>query len=237
MALRLHELGEDYELFFTPTGDELPELEEHMRLVSGMVDKPIVTPENKSLDFWIREYKAVPNVFQRWCTRTIKIVPCIAYLRRQPGAELLVGLRADEESRVGLYGDYARYRYPLREWGWGITEVQEYISSRGVRIPERTDCALCPFQRIGEWFALHKRYPDRFQRGVDYETLTGHTFRTPGKERGDGVRLSGRDSWPQRLEELRADFDRGRVPKGYRPDGLRVLQNDGESDACRVCRM
>ena len=207
MVLRLHELGEDFQMLFTPTGDELSELDEHMKTITEMVGKKLVVPPNQSLEFWINEFDAVPNVFQRWCTRLIKIKPCIAYLKTVPDAELLVGLRADEEERVGLYGDYAHYRYPLREWGWGLDEVNGYLKERGIQIPERTDCAVCPYQRIGEWFSLFKKHPERFQRGVDWEEKTGHGFRTPGKVRDDGVVLSGRDTWPQRLADLRKEFE------------------------------
>lgn len=54
------------------------------------------------------------------------------------------GIRADEEEREG--GDYSKIdgiemRFPLREWGWGIREVLNYLEQKGVVIPERTDCA------------------------------------------------------------------------------------------------
>lgn len=51
------------------------------------------------------------------------------------------------------------------------------------------------------------------------------------------MRLSGRDTWPQCLADLRKEFDAGRTPKGYRPDGLRVVKDDENQDVCRVCRM
>lgn len=261
LALRLHELGEDFDLVFTPTDDELPPLKAHLELVSRLVDKPIIIPPNRSLDFWINEYNALPNYRQRWCTRQIKILPCIAHMRglqREENAAwraeypdhhaaldgrptLLVGLRADEEHREGLWGEYAKNRFPLREWGWGLKEVQQYLRDRGVVIPPRTDCARCPYQRIGEWYQLWQEWPEYFQRGVDDEARTGHTYRSPGSEvvdgekralvREDGVRISGRDTWPQRLEDLRGDFERGRVPK------LRVLRDEEGPQACRVCRM
>jgi hypothetical protein len=119
LALRLHELGEDFECLFTPTGNELPELRAHIDLVMGMVGKTLIVPANQSLEFWMKEFNALPNNRMRWCTRLIKIVPCIEYLKSHPGSTLIIGLRADEEVREGLYGPYATYRYPLREWGWG----------------------------------------------------------------------------------------------------------------------
>src|SRR5687768_10682709 len=110
LALRLAELGQaPDELLFTPTGNELPELYHHVQRVAAMVGRPVVSPPNKPLDFWIEQFNALPNNRQRWCTRLIKIVPAIAYLKANPDATLLVGLRADEDEgqRTGLEGDYS----------------------------------------------------------------------------------------------------------------------------------
>lgn len=115
MVFKMQEQGEEFDLLFTPTGDELPELLAHLQLISDRLGKEIIVPKGPSLDQLIREFQALPNHRQRWCTRMIKIVPCIAFLKSQPGSTLCVGLRADEETRVGLYGDFAKYRYPLRE--------------------------------------------------------------------------------------------------------------------------
>ena len=117
MALKLAEEGFEFSLLFTPTGNELPELYAHINEVVRRVNMPLIIPKGPSLDTLIREFKALPNWRQRWCTRIIKIVPCIAYLKAHPGSTLAVGLRADEETRIGLYGDFAQYRYPLVEWG------------------------------------------------------------------------------------------------------------------------
>lgn len=214
-ALRLAELGEDFTLLFTPTGDELPDLAVHLAAITARVGRPFVMPPNRSLEAWIDFHHALPNFRMRWCTRQIKIEPCIAWLIRHPGSTLLVGLRADEESRVGLYGDYATYRYPLREWGWALADVQRYLHAQGVSVPARTDCGLCYGQRLIEWWDLWRNYPDRFQHGVDLEQRTGHTFRS-----------AQRDSWPASLADLRLRFLAGDKPKDTRT-----------TLACRACSL
>jgi hypothetical protein len=93
-------------------------------------------------------------------------------------------------------------RYPLVEWGWDRRMVEQYLISRGVTIPRRTDCALCFFQRIGEWYLLWRDHDDEWRRGEAWETLTGHTFRSPG-----------RDTWPVSMKELAVAFAGGRIPK------------------------
>ncbi len=231
MALRMAELGETFSLLFTPTGRELPAVDAHIARMVEMTGAPLILPPTKSLDFWIREHNALPNWRQRWCTRQIKIVPCIAHLQANPGTVLNVGLRADEEDRVGLYGSFASYRYPLREWGWGLGEVNAYLRAREIDVPRRTDCDICYGQRLGEWFELWRDYPDRYAAGEAYEMQTGHTLRSPG-----------RDTWPAALVDLRARFERGDVPRGVRPpEGDRSLawvdDEQDEAAACRVCRL
>lgn len=143
----------------------------------------------------------------------IKIEPCIAFLQARPYSTLSVGLRADETERTGLYGDYATYRYPLREWGWKLKDVREYCERRGVKIPPRTDCAVCYGQQIREWFVLWRDWPAHYKQGEDWELMTGHTFRSPS-----------RDTWPAALKDLRKEFEKGRRPR-----------NLAREEICRVC--
>jgi len=220
MALRLYELGESFALLFTPTGDELPELSAHIAAIAARAGAEVITPANRGLYDWIETYQALPNFRMRWCTRQIKIEPCIAYLLQHPGSTLCVGLRADEETRVGLYGEYATYRYPLREWGWRKRDVYRYLAAQRVTIPRRTDCALCYDQRLSEWWQLWRDYPDRYARGEALEAATGHTFRS-----------GQRDQWPTRLADLRAAFEAGKQPRGMGDtETLPLLR-------CRVCTL
>jgi hypothetical protein len=194
----------------------LPELATHLADIVKRIQRPIVYPPNQSLEYWINFYNALPSWRMRWCTRQIKIRPAIDWLVQHPGSTLCVGLRADEEDREGLYGDYATYRYPLREWGWGLAEVVAYNESQGVVVPARTDCAVCPYQRLIEWYELWRSHPDRWARGEAWEAQTNHTFRS-----------AQRDTWPASMAGLRAEFESGRVPRDTRP----------EQQRCRVCSM
>lgn len=216
MVALLAERGERFICLFTPTGNELPGLTQHVEDICRRFDKPLVIPPNRSLAGWIEFYNGLPNWRQRWCTRQIKIEPCIAYLVRRPDSTLHVGLRADEEMREGLYGPYAEYKYPLREEGMSIDDVLGYLSDRSIEIPVRTDCAVCYYQRLGEWYALWRDYPEHFAQGEAWEKQTGYTFRSPQ-----------RDTWPAGLAGLRSEFESGRIPRN--------TPGPNES-ACRVCR-
>jgi len=227
LALRLAEIEpRDYVYICTPTGRELPVMFAHWRKVGELLGKPIKPVVGGSLFSLIREQGCIPNFRQRFCTRMLKIEPYAAWLLKQRESYdevySYVGLRADEEDREG--GDYADIpdvvmKYPMREWGWGINDVRAYLEKRGVTIPPRTDCDVCFFQRLSEWWRLWRDNPTEFAEGEALEKEMGHTFRTPG-----------RDTWPTSMEGLRLRFEAGDVP-------TKSLKMEEKALQCRVCRL
>jgi 3'-phosphoadenosine 5'-phosphosulfate sulfotransferase (PAPS reductase)/FAD synthetase len=220
LALRLAEVESDIskQYIITPTGDELPPMDAHWSNLATLLRQPLHALPAPTLRQLIDRQKCLPNWRMRWCTRLIKIIPCIDYLTALPGKPVMcVGLRADEEHRGGLYSEQVTSRYPLREWGWNRQDVEMYLIRRGVDVPDRTDCARCPMQRLFEWWSLWKYWPTYFEDAERDEARTGFTFRSPG-----------RDSWPAALKELRLEFEKGRIPpkRKSNPDG-----------PCRVCRL
>ena len=210
----------DFTWICTPTGNEHPEWFAHMRDLRDRIGPitPIMYPGG--LGALIKQWQALPNWRQRWCTRVLKIEPFAAFLMQNAPARFYVGLRADEEAREG--GDYQNVPdvemvFPLREAGMGLADVLGFLSDRGIIIPRRTDCMVCFFQRLIEWYELWRDHPDAYSEGEAWEAETGHTFRSPG-----------RDTQPAALRDLRAKFETGWVPRDTR-NPLAALQ-------CRVCR-
>lgn len=256
-----------YQYISTPTGNELPEFFEHFDRLEQLLQAPIVriAPklEGATVVGWrewqdgdglidlIRRHGMLPNFRARWCTRQLKIEPTLFWLAEHAPAIQYVGLRADEGSRGGMFRmvpddvnsktmpnrrlremvaegafEGITQSYPMQEWGWSLDGVWEYLGQRGVTIPERTDCGLCFFQRLLEWKRLHVQSPESFAAGVEIEREIGHTFRS-----------DGRDTWPAALEDLAAEFERGRNPQGYEASRqLRLIDCDRD-DLCRVCTM
>ena len=218
LALRLAELEpRDYEYICNETGNELPEMKAHWDNLEKILGKPNQRVRHaRSLIQEIEKINMLPNVFARWCTIRLKIEPTIDYFESLPaGSTLYVGLRADEMERRGLYGEDITVRFPMREWNWSEKDVWDYLASRNICIPKRTDCALCPYQRLGEWRDLYENYPDLYAEGVALEKKIGHTFRSPG-----------RDTWPADLESLSKEFAAGRKLRQYK-----------RKDTCRVCSL
>lgn len=212
----------DYEYVFTPTGNELPPLLEHLAHLESMLGPITRISAGLTLEELIEREQMIPNHRARFCTRVLKIEPSIKYMAAlPPGSVLYVGLRADEEEREGIYGDTS-CDFPFRRWGWGLKEVWAFLDARGITVPPRTDCAWCYEQRLSEWWHLRQEHPDVYQRGVNVEQRYGHTFRSPS-----------RDTWPAALDELRREFDSGRVPRGTK------MRDDLFGKGCgnRVCSL
>lgn len=218
LALALAEFEpRQYEYICNATGNELPEMVDHWAKLEVMLGAKI-TPVTYHTDLigLVNEQKMLPNFRSRFCTRMLKIEPTIEYFSKLPDdAVLHVGLRADEESRPGIFGEDMNIKFDFRDWNWKIEEVRAYLDYRDVCIPERTDCALCPYQRLIEWFKLWRDYPDKYAEGVELEERFGHTFRSPQ-----------RDTWAASLTDLAKEFESGRK--------IRIFNRD---TTCRVCSL
>lgn len=229
LALRLAEIEpRPYRYICNETGNELPEMIDHWKRLEEMLGAPIIPVRYKTdLTGLIDEMAMLPSFHSRFCTRVLKIEPTIEYFEQvtaalewdDPKPILHVGLRADEELRTGIYGEDLSIKFDFRDWGWGINEVRGYLAHRGVKIPKRTDCALCPYQRLIEWRDLWENHPDKYAEGVDIEKRHGHTFRSPG-----------RDQWPASLEDLAKEFAAGRKMRMFKRD------KDPDAEVCRVCQ-
>lgn len=232
MALLLSEREpREYVFLCTPTGDELPPMREHYRNLEALLGpSSAVRPDGTrgityvtrdTLFASIERNRALPNFRMRFCTRELKIRPCLDWMRSHAPCVLYVGLRADEPERRGLYSEECEVRFPLREWGLGIDEVRRVLKERGVRVPTRTDCARCPFQRLSEWKALMERYPEVYEDAVQMEARFDATFRSPG-----------RDTKPTALADLRTYFEQ---QTSLVFEDLDEDYDDYEA-ACTVCR-
>jgi 3'-phosphoadenosine 5'-phosphosulfate sulfotransferase (PAPS reductase)/FAD synthetase len=207
----------EYEFICNETGNELPEMQDHWRNLERLLQAPIKRVRH-SVDLLqlCEDMNALPNFRMRWCTRILKIEPTIEYMSALPeGSTLYVGLRADEAPRRGIYGEDMLIRFPLREQGFDEAGVWSYLDAKGVAIPRRTDCALCPYQRLDEWRTLWAEYPDKWAEGVALEHKTGRTFRS-----------DGRDTWPASMALLGAEFASGRE-----------LRKSSRGVTCRVCSL
>lgn len=232
LALREKEPDTRFCFYCTPTGDELPEVIVWWQRLEALLKSKIIPIMHTSLLDSIERNKTLPNFRRRFCTREIKIEPVIRvmrYLVTVGEVHSYIGLRADEEGRAGGAFDAVlgvTVHFPLRDWGWTISDVWRYLECRGMagEIPARTDCALCFHQRVGEWWRLWRDHPERFKQGIELENKYGGTFRSPG-----------RDTWPIALEAMANEFARGKVPTDS--NQMELFSRPTMTGSCRVCSL
>lgn len=245
MAVRLKEMYPLRKFIYvcTPTGDELPEMEAHWLKLESILGQEIIRlthPDFKDIYDLIEHFEMLPNWRARWCTRILKLEAIEYFYDKVKPAVVYIGLRADEETREGfqLLDNSIEQVYPMREWGWGINEVWDYLNRKGIEIPRRTDCAMCFYQRLDEWYSLWEQYPDIYKRIEDLEFYVGHSLMAPGKHK----------NWPSWLLELRFEFEKGRMPRAVKKAKREQAQMNifgtapapfdyGADKKCRVCTL
>ena len=229
MALALREKEpRPYTYVYTPTGDELPEMDAHMRKIESIIRQPVWRITNGTLAAQTERKKALPNSRMRWCTPALKLKPFGWFMKAVAPCVAYVGLRADEDEREGTRpgGDSApaatesTQDFPFQRWGWGEEEVWAYLNDLGITIPDRTDCARCPFQKLGEWYNLWLNHRDIYASAMADEFRHGHTYRS-----------DSRDTWPASLHLLAKRFNEGDIPER----SLRMM--DKRKGMCRACSL
>ena len=161
------------EYVFADTGVEHPStyafLEEAREFLPELVVLRPIRSFADRMDAW---GGFLPSKRNRWCTKELKIWSVQRYIGRDE-VVLYVGLRADEEGRLGaLTRRNEQVRYPLREHGIGLREVRTLIQRLGVSLPSRRGCFLCWGQKRWEWVKLGQEYPELFARAIEYEQMS-----------------------------------------------------------------
>lgn len=161
---------EDAQPVFTDTGWEFPELYAHLAKFEQITGREIIRIKHKKFSGGIPESarysRFLPNHGARWCTRQFKIEPMNDFLTEHMPAELLIGLRADEE-RIGNLTemDGLTIRYPLREAGMNRLDCVRLCATHGLlpRYPvymARGGCIGCFYKRRSEVQAMAALVPD-----------------------------------------------------------------------------
>jgi len=157
-------LREDAHPIFADTGWEFPELYAHLDKFERVTSREITRIKPKKFPGGIPERARyshfLPNHGARWCTQQFKIEPMNDFLKTHTPAELLIGLRADEE-RVGNLTkmDYLIIRYPLREAGMTRLDCVRLCAKNDLlpRYPvymARGGCIGCFYKRRSEVQAM-----------------------------------------------------------------------------------
>jgi PP-loop superfamily ATP-utilizing enzyme len=192
LALLLHERGEDFELCFSDTGAELPEVYWLLPRLAATIGKPLHVVGNGSFFQHLVSFGyLLPGPRVRWCTRLLKQIPQDLWYESLGVESVAIGIRADEPRRLHTnmkprHGSH-EFRYPLAEAGYGKKEVIELCRKHDLLNPvyqwrSNVSCFCCFFQRLHDWVGLLKHHPSLYAIAEAWErescerTTHGYTW-------------------------------------------------------------
>jgi hypothetical protein len=135
-------------------------------------------------------------ILRRQCTSEYKIVPCddslLAWMLEHEYAKVnkrgerrvaygvqvenIYGISADETYRQGKRGaSWQKAMYPLIEKNMGRIDCENYLRSKGLPVPKKSSCKVCPYHDDSYWYWMQTTTPDEFEETCQFDDY----LRTP----------------------------------------------------------
>ena len=254
LALYMRDRVPDMEYIFSDTRKELPETYEYLDRISSYLGKEVIRLNaDVGFDHWYEMYGGmIPSNHRRWCTKMLKLKPFEQHCGNDEVINY-VGLRADE-NRSGYisHKPNIQARYPFKEDGLILRDIEEILITSGVGMPPytrwgrtRSGCYFCFYQQKIEWVRLKETYPDLYEKAKAYERpydKTGNFFTW-----SQGESLVELEQ-PERMKEIQREhivrFERQRARAEYVTlanvfaEADRVNDPDEEDDqGCLICQL
>ena len=178
---------DDVEAVFVNHGCDYPETYEYvdyLRKVGYAITE--IRPDFRGFDDlydYCIDARIVPTRFMRWCTQNFKIKPLHDYF--ETPCEVFIGIDADEERRAKDSAvDGMTNRFQLIEQGIGRQGCIDIIEAHGLRVPPKSGCYICPFQRRSQWVELNQAHPELWCKAIGLErvNIEAQSERRPGDE-------------------------------------------------------
>ena len=203
MLLKMMELGMPIdEVIFCDTGMEFPELYDHMEELKTRfgINITVLYPKKSFLEyFFYHEKTKGKNKGQkgyswgdfrnRWCTTLLKTQPFRQYVKKKYLGTRIIeyhGIALDESFRAEKNKDRKlciTITYPLIMWGMTEKDCLDYCYSKGLRWGgvyeefDRLSCWCCPLKNLKELKIIRKRYPNKWQEMIDWDSRTYRSFK------------------------------------------------------------
>lgn len=124
------------------------------------------------------------GILRRQCTNEYKIIPCDDFIldwmierayanpnslgarRVLKGVQVvnIYGISADEKERQGKRGPaWQQAAYPLIDKNMGRMDCEAYLLAKGLRIPLKSSCKICPYHNDAFWYWMSVNTPDEFE--------------------------------------------------------------------------
>lgn len=125
----------------------------------------------------------------RTCTYQFKITVIRQELKRRGAspknpASVALGISMDEWQRMRDSGhDAYKNEYPLIDLGLTRQDCVGVITEAGLPVPPKSSCWFCPFTKLGDWRAMRREHPDRFESASALEQKLNERRAAIGKDR------------------------------------------------------
>tara|TARA_R110001606_G_scaffold389794_1_gene556202 strand:+ start:27 stop:848 length:822 start_codon:yes stop_codon:yes gene_type:complete len=199
-------LPERAKVVFANTGREMPETLDFVQACSDRWNVPITWVEyfngnngsgfaevsrtsaamdGQPFEQMIVRDKRLPDVVRRFCTRKLKILPTVKYLKSIGWTQWhnAVGIRADEARRIKPAPvKYITQWFPLNDAQIRKPDVAEFwgkqnaASGHDLRLTTTSNCDGCFLKSEANRAAMWRSHPDRMQWWVDMEKKVGGQF-------------------------------------------------------------
>ena len=197
-------LPENIKVCFSNTGKEMPETldfvkdcQEHWGVdivwleycsenKYKVVNYQSASRKGEPFEELIKKKKYVPNMFARFCTSDLKVIPINKYLESIGFEDFItfVGIRADEPRRVAKQRGKENYAVPLADENIGLSDIYEFWSNNefDLNLPNINgythwgNCDLCYLKSHQKKISIIRERPDLVDWWIDKEKQ--HRFRT-----------------------------------------------------------
>lgn len=174
-----------------PLADEyefpIHELHRVMRDGSSRTLMEDLTRDSRTINIPIRMANGAPG--NRNCTATYKMKVVGRWLKEHGAtkdnpATVAIGISTDEIHRANSKRSepYERAVYPLLDLGWNRGDCLKYIKHELGKVPPKSSCFFCPFQRPDTWAEMARHEPDLFAKSVALERLLNERREKLGKD-------------------------------------------------------
>lgn len=127
------------------------------------------------------------GMLHRQCTKDYKVMPLRQAIQRylleigqaqinragamrvKPGVRvtLWLGISTNEQERARTSGvSWLRHAYPLLDKSMSRADCAAWLQKRGLPIPRKSSCLICPYHTRDFWLYLRREYPDLWAQVV-----------------------------------------------------------------------
>lgn len=189
MHLLLLDRGWEFESVYVNHETDWPETYEYVEMFNNWlmdlnldpitIIKPEVEGFNSLYEF-CNSKNIIPSMMFRWCTDKFKISPISKYYKKPCFNN--IGIDHGEQKRAKLnHKRGIENRFPLIEFNIDRSDCCSIINDRGLPIPMKSGCFICPYQKNYQWKELRTIHPDLFCKAEQLENKCITTRKEQGK--------------------------------------------------------